>query len=72
MSRLKAIARPMYSSPPINGARLVDVVLSDEKLTKMWHDDLIMMSGRMQDMRVGLVQKLKELGNEHDWSHCTS
>lgn len=23
-------------------------------------------------MRQGLVQKLKDLGNEHDWSHATS
>ena len=30
------------------------------------------MSGRMADMRSGLVDKLKGLGNEHDWSHVTS
>ena len=72
MSRVKQICRPIWSSPPINGARLVDIVLSDENLTKMWHDDLIMMSKRMKDMREGLRQKLKDLGNEHDWSHVTS
>lgn len=47
MSRLKQIARPIYSNPPVNGARLVDIVLSDKRLTQMWHDDLIMMSKRM-------------------------
>lgn len=72
MSRIKQIARPIYSNPPVNGARLVDIVLGDEKLTKMWHDDLIMMSARMAEMRSGLVKKLKDLGNEHDWSHATS
>ena len=30
------------------------------------------MSSRMNEMRHGLVQKLKDLGNEHDWSHVTS
>lgn len=30
------------------------------------------MSSRMAGMRQGLVDKLKELGNEHDWSHVTS
>ena len=30
------------------------------------------MSGRMQEMRVGLRQRLADLGNEHDWSHVTS
>ena len=72
MSRIKQIARPIYSNPPVNGARLVDIVLSDEKLTKMWHEDLVMMSKRMAEMRAGLRQKLKDLGNEHDWSHVTS
>jgi aspartate aminotransferase len=26
----------------------------------------------MAEMRAGLVAKLKERGNEHDWSHVTS
>ena len=72
MSRLKQIARPIYSNPPVNGARLVDIVLSDDKLTKMWHDDLVMMSARMKDMRAGLVKNLKDLGNEHNWDHVIS
>ena len=38
----------------------------------MWHEDLVMMSKRMKEMRQGLVDKLKALGNEHDWSHVTS
>jgi len=29
------------------------------------------MSGRMQDMRHGLVDALKARGNEHNWSHVT-
>jgi len=37
MSRLKQIARPIYSNPPIHGARIVDIILSDPKLTAMWH-----------------------------------
>ena len=36
-SRIKQIARPIYSNPPIHGARIVDIILRDEKLTKMWH-----------------------------------
>jgi aspartate aminotransferase len=72
MSRIKQIARPIYSNPPLHGARIVDIILGDEKLTSMWHQDLRDMSGRMQDMRQGLVDSLKKLGNEHDWSHVTS
>lgn len=72
MSRIKQIARPIYSNPPINGARIVDIILGDEQLTAMWHQDLRDMSGRMAQMRSGLVDKLTALGNEHDWSHVTS
>ena len=30
------------------------------------------MSGRMMDMRTGLVDRLGALGSTHDWSHITS
>jgi len=36
-SRLKGVARPMYSNPPIHGARIVDIILSDPDLTANWH-----------------------------------
>jgi aspartate aminotransferase len=72
MSRIKQIARPIYSNPPVHGARIVDIILGDETLTSMWHQDLRDMSGRMNEMRHGLVNKMKSLGNEHDWSHVTN
>ena len=53
-SRVKQIARPMYSSPPIHGARIVDVVLGDAELTKSWHESLAIMSGRLATMRTEL------------------
>lgn len=71
-SRIKQIARPIYSNPPIHGARIVDIILGDEKLTSMWHEDLRIMSRRMQEMRKALVEGLKARGNEHNWSHVTS
>lgn len=58
MSRLKQTARPMYSSPPIHGARLVETVLKDKQLTAEWHSELKVMSGRMAAMRTGITQKL--------------
>ena len=70
-SRIKQIARPIYSNPPIHGARIVDIILGDETLTSMWHQDLRDMSGRMAEMRQGLVEKLTAKGNEHNWKHVT-
>lgn len=69
MSRIKVLARGLYSNPPIHGARIIDIVLGDKELTKMWHDDLKMMSGRIMQMRQGLVKNLKDLGSEHSWQH---
>lgn len=71
-SRIKQIARPMYSNPPIHGARVVDIILSDPELTASWHNSLKTMSSRMFAMREGLVAKLAAAGSTHDWSHITS
>jgi aspartate aminotransferase len=37
MSRIKVLARGLYSNPPIHGARIVDLILSDKDLTASWH-----------------------------------
>ena len=67
MSRIKQLARPLWSNPPIHGARIVDIILGDKALTEEWHQELKVMSGRMMEMRHGLVKKLKEKGSPHNW-----
>lgn len=71
MSRLKSVARPIYSNPPINGARLIDIVLGDKDLTNEWHQELKVMSTRMASMRNGFVEGLKSRGNPHSWKHIS-
>jgi aspartate/tyrosine/aromatic aminotransferase len=44
-------------------------VLSDKGLTEEWHSELKVMSTRMQEMRHGLVDKLKERKSPHNWQH---
>ncbi len=34
---MKAIARPMYSSPPLHGALIVTKVLQDRDLKDLWY-----------------------------------
>ena len=67
MSRIKQIARPIYSNPPIHGARLINAVLENPELVKEWHRELKVMSGRMSDMRHGLFNKLQSVGSKHSW-----
>jgi aspartate/tyrosine/aromatic aminotransferase len=59
MSRVKQLARMLYSNPPIYGARIVDIVLSDKGLTEEWHHELKVMAGRIADMRKSLNDNLK-------------
>jgi aspartate aminotransferase len=35
-SQLKIIIRPLYSNPPVHGARLVSAILGDQTLYNEW------------------------------------
>jgi len=72
LSQLKLIIRPMYSSPPIHGSSIVKTVLADEALRAQYYTECEFMANRIGDMRTTLVEKLKEAGSSHDWSHVTS
>jgi aspartate aminotransferase, mitochondrial len=69
LSQLRLIIRPMYSSPPRHGSSIVKTVLSDPKLTAQYYDECATMATRIQHMRHELVDKLKQVGSQHDWSH---
>jgi aspartate/tyrosine/aromatic aminotransferase len=69
MSQLQVVARAMYSSPPLYGARLVQLVLGEARLRPLWEDDLRTMSCRITEMRGLLVDALKDAGSDRDWSH---
>jgi len=72
MSRVKVLARGLYSNPPIHGARIIDIILGDKELEANWHNELKVMSGRMNDMRVGLKKNLLDMGSQHNWDHITN
>lgn len=38
MSQIKILIRPMYSNPPIHGARIVSEILGDANLKAEWYD----------------------------------
>ena len=70
MSQLKMVIRPMYSSPPIHGAKIAARILSDEILYAMWLSELKEVSARINKVRVELADAL-EKRNCGDWSHIT-
>jgi len=72
LSQLKILIRPMYSNPPINGARLVSTVLGDPEMRAQFEAECKAMADRINDMRVQLRGTLEGLGSKQDWSHITS
>ena len=67
---LGKLARALYSNPPAFGARVVDAVLADPELEARWRECLVVMSGRIADMRAKLRSAL-EARTARDWFvHC--
>jgi len=71
-SQLKILVRPMYTNPPLHGARIVSTILSDQALTSKWRVEVDKMAKRIINMRKALVDNLKALGSKKDWSHITN
>ena len=72
LSQLKRIIRPMYSSPPIHGALIVNEVLGDETLRAQYYKECAGMADRIGEMRTSLRKQLEAAGSTHDWSHVTN
>ncbi|CAM9003892.1 unnamed protein product [Rhodiola kirilowii] len=61
-SQLKAVIRPMYSSPPIHGASIVSTILKDSDLYHEWILELKGMAERIISMRHQLFDALRLRG----------
>ncbi|KAL8318851.1 hypothetical protein RB601_003915 [Gaeumannomyces tritici] len=71
-SQIKILVRPMYSNPPIHGARIAAEILNTPALHKQWLGEVKEMADRIITMRALLKENLEKLGSKHDWSHITS
>lgn len=49
----------MYSNPPLHGARIVDIILSDKSLRDLWSVEVKEMADRIAAMRQGFVDGMK-------------
>jgi aspartate/tyrosine/aromatic aminotransferase len=70
-SQFAAIVRPMYSNPPVHGARIVHKILTTPALYSEWIQEIKTMSGRILEMRELLKSKLLALGTPGTWNHIT-
>lgn len=71
-SQVKILVRPLYSNPPVHGARIAAEILNDQALNQQWLGEVKDMAERIISMRALLKQNLEKLGSKHDWSHITS
>jgi len=71
-SQVKILVRPLYSNPPVHGARVASTILNDPALNKQWLGEVKDMAERIIKMRALLKENLEKLGSKKDWSHITS
>ncbi|KAE8731679.1 Aspartate aminotransferase [Hibiscus syriacus] len=68
-SQLKRIARPMYSKPPVHGARIVASIVGDGAFFKEWNAETEMRAGRIMHVRQKLFDNLSSKDKSgKDWS----
>ncbi|KAF8168048.1 pyridoxal phosphate-dependent transferase [Crassisporium funariophilum] len=72
-SQLKIIIRPMYSNPPLHGARIANAILSDKQLYSQWEGEVKGMADRIISMREKLYNTLTDdLNTPGQWGHIKS
>nr|XP_039257561.1 aspartate aminotransferase, mitochondrial-like [Styela clava] len=70
-SQVKIIIRPMYSNPPLHGARIASTIMGDADLRAQWLLEVKSMADRIISMRTQLANNLKKEGSTHNWQHIT-
>uniref|UniRef100_W5MHG6 Aspartate aminotransferase n=1 Tax=Lepisosteus oculatus TaxID=7918 RepID=W5MHG6_LEPOC len=71
-SQLKILIRPMYSNPPMNGARIAATIMNAPELRQEWLEEVKGMANRIISMREQLVSNLKKEGSIHNWQHVVN
>ncbi|KAF9056219.1 aspartate aminotransferase [Panaeolus papilionaceus] len=72
-SQLKIVIRPMYSNPPLHGARIANAILSTPELYSQWESEVKGMADRIISMREKLYNILThDLKTPGEWGHIKS
>jgi aromatic-amino-acid transaminase len=71
LSQLKIVIRTNYSNPPTHGGQIAAMILTTPELRALWEQELAGMRSRIKQMRVALVQKLKDAGVKQDMGFIT-
>ncbi|KFD61976.1 hypothetical protein M514_05674 [Trichuris suis] len=69
LSQLKILIRPLFSNPPIHGARIAHLILTKPELKQQWLQDLKVMTNRIMGARRSLKDCLEKEGSSRNWQH---
>lgn len=69
---MKKLARPMYSNPPIHGAKIVSEIVNNPEMFDEWKKEMEKMAGRIMNVRKVLYDHLNKLMPEKDWTFVTN
>jgi aromatic-amino-acid transaminase len=68
LSQVKRVIRTNYSSPPTHGGQAVATVLTTPELRTLWEEELGQMRDRIKTMRRQLVEKIRAIRADFDFS----
>ena len=68
LSQVKRVIRTNYSSPPTSGGQMVATVLTTPELRTLWEQELGEMRDRIKTMRRQLVDKIRAIRADFDFS----
>jgi len=72
-SQIKILVRPLYSNPPVHGARIASTILADSLLSAQWEKEVKAMADRIISMRTELYNHLThDLKTPGEWGHIKS
>jgi aspartate aminotransferase len=72
-SQLKIVIRPMYSNPPLHGARIANTILNSPELYGEWEAEVKGMAERIISMRERLYNELTATHKTPgEWGHIKS
>lgn len=72
LSQLKIVIRPMYSSPPLHGARIAAAILNNKENFEAWRRELKMVADRILWTRTALKNELNKIGTPGNWDHIVN
>jgi aspartate aminotransferase len=72
LSQLKRAARPNYSNPPAQGAKIVSTIVGDAAMFARWKQELKGMAGRIAGVRTKLRAALEARAPGRDWGFVTA